>query len=385
MLFNYHRFLITMNFNSRIKLVSTLSLGLILAGCDRSEVKVQRVPKESQAIVPTTESVAAPATPPMNPHAGMNAAQPQLKWTLPDGWEEKPASQMRAASFTAKGSAGQTADVSVIPLPATGREVDLVNMWRQQMHLPQTTEAAAAKQSETISIGTDPGKLFDIASEENGAQPRARLLVAMVTRGELNWFFKMAGEDAFVREQKPEFVQFLKSVRFEEPKEFTAAELTSISAPTEPPKENSDKPVSRTVPAGWQEGQTSQFLLAKYIIPGDAGAQADVNISMLAGEGGGLMSNVNRWRGQLGLAPITSEEDWSKVMTSLEVPGGKATLVDMTGTDARSGKKARLIGVIMPQAGQTWFYKMMGDAKIVEQQKETFLKFVQSAPFSNAP
>jgi hypothetical protein len=113
-------------------------------------------------------------------------------------------------------------------------------------------------------------------------------------------------------------------------------------------------------------------------------ARADVNISMLNGTGGGLLMNVNRWRGQLGLAPIT-EEDFSKQATSLDLAGGKGTVVDITGTDGKTGKKARLIGVVAPQGGETWFYKLMGDEQIVEQQKDAFTKFIQTAKFSNAP
>jgi hypothetical protein len=68
----------------------------------------------------------------------------------------------------------------------------------------------------------------------------------------------------------------------------------------------------------------------------------------------------------------------------MDLAGGKATVVDMTGTD-KTGKASRLIGVISPQMDQTWFYKLMGDPQIVEQQKDAFTKFVQTAKFSNAP
>ena len=95
------------------------------------------------------------------------------------------------------------------------------------------------------------------------------------------------------------------------------------------------------------------------------------------------VSNITRWRGQLGL-PALSEEELSKQVHSLDMPGGQASLVDMTGTD-KSGKAARMVGVILPQTEQTWFYKLMGDPQIVEQQKDAFTKFIQSAKFSNAP
>ena len=64
-----------------------------------------------------------------------------------------------------------------------------------------------------------------------------------------------------------------------------------------------DRKPTWTVPSGWQEGQLAQFLVAKYVIAGADGTAA-VNVSSLAGDGGGLLANVNRWRGQLGLPPV---------------------------------------------------------------------------------
>ena len=84
-----------------------------------------------------------------------------------------------------------------------------------------------------------------------------------------------------------------------------------------------------TVPPGWQSVPPSQFLLAEFSIPGADGAKAEVNVAEMGGEGGGLLANVNRWRGQLGLGAI-SDSDLSQHAQSLDVPGGKATLVDFT-------------------------------------------------------
>jgi hypothetical protein len=86
----------------------------------------------------------------------------------------------------------------------------------------------------------------------------------------------------------------------------------------------------------------------------------------------------------LGL-PAFQEEDLGKQTESLDVEGGKAILVDMIGTDSRSGKKARLVGAVVPQPDTTWFYKMLGDETVVEREKQTFARFVQSAKYSNVP
>ncbi len=69
---------------------------------------------------------------------------------------------------------------------------------------------------------------------------------------------------------------------------------------------------------------------------------------------------------------------------TLDVPGGKATLVDFTGTDAKTGAPTRLVGAIVSQNDQTWFYKLMGDKEVVARQKNAFTKFIQSANYANA-
>ncbi len=67
--------------------------------------------------------------------------------------------------------------------------------------------------------------------------------------------------------------------------------------------------------------------------------------------------------------------------TKLDVAGGKAQMVDMSGTNAQTGQPAQLTGVIVQQNDQTWFYKLMGDAKVVESQKDAFTQFVKSAKY----
>ena len=119
---------------------------LVLAGCDREQIKVQQVPKESEqpAQMPAASQPTAASGMPANPHAGMDMAggmaqaQSPLKWTLPSGWKEKPLTEMRVGSFDA-GKEGQVADVSIIPLPtASAPEMELayVNMWRESLQLP---------------------------------------------------------------------------------------------------------------------------------------------------------------------------------------------------------------------------------------------------------
>jgi hypothetical protein len=202
----------------------------------------------------------------------------------------------------------------------------------------------------------------------------------------------MTGDPALVEKQKPAFAAFLKSVEFQKPA--GAAPMNPSQLPAGHPALGgvaagpasavgavANKP-TWTVPADWKEGELAQFLVAKYVIQGAGEAEAAVNVSELDGNGGGLVPNLNRWRKQLG-QPAMAEEDAAKLPT-IDASGAKAVLADFTGTDARSGKPARLLGLVLPLNGQTWFYKLMGDPELVGQQKDALIKFVQSAQYPAA-
>jgi hypothetical protein len=262
-------------------------------------------------------------------------------------------------------------------------------MWRQQLQLPATTDADADKISTNVMVGDSDGKLFDIVSDANlvDGKTRARILVAMSAQGQTSWFFKMVGEESFVESQKPVFIQFLKSVSFgalPAPSTMDLSKLPeghpSIPGTVAGNAADAGNVPTWTIPDGWQTAPLSQFLLAKFSIAGADGRSADVNVSALAGEGGGLLANVNRWQRQLGLDTV-DQDGLAKVVSTFDANGNPASLVDLTGTDSKTGKAAQLVGVVLPLGGQTWFYKLMGDPDIVAQQKNAFIKFVQSAKY----
>src|SRR6202789_1315528 len=104
------------------------------------------------------------------------------------------------------------------------------------------------------------------------------MMVAMLTRGSTSWFFKITGEDSFVVSQKDVFLQFLKSVSFNE---IAPSPLAAAPAPAAGQNDNASS--IWTIPPGWQAMPPSQFLLAQYLVQ-DGDARAEVNVSELAGE-----------------------------------------------------------------------------------------------------
>jgi hypothetical protein len=385
--------------NSWFRSISHLSFGgwavllsLLLTGCGKNDVEVYRVAKEQAPATPPAQAQTQPAAmPPGHPDAS-GGSVPALKWKLPTGWEEVAPGEMRVASFHVRGEAGKQADVSVVPLPGmAGGDLNNVNRWRGQVGLAPVSEDELSKLAQAVEVGGQSAQLYDQAGENPSSGEKTRILAAVLHREGTAWFFKMTGDDALVGQQKPAFIEFLKSISFQAP----VAQVAQSELPPNHPPIDSVAPVAPAaaasagseqgrpvwqVPGAWQETSGGGFLVAKFLVSGADNVQAAVNVSMSAGEGGGLAGNVNRWRGQLGLGQL-SEEEISKLVTPVDTAGGKAMLVDMTGTDPRSNQKARLVGAIVPQADRTWFYKLMGNEQLVAQQKDAFTKFVQTAKY----
>jgi len=355
---------------------------LALAGCDRGQVRVYQVAKEQ-----TSAPAQAAAMPPGHPNVS-GASASALQYKRPEAWQEGAPADMRVASFKVAGKDGKQADVSVIPLAGlAGSDLANVNRWRGQVGLGPISEAELATLGESVEIAGQPAKLYDQAGSNPGSGDKSRILAAITRREGTAWFFKMTGDDALVAEQKPAFVEFLKSVSF------NAAAAQAQLPPSHPPlggggmmsagggADSSGQPKPNwNVPSGWKEIPGGQFLVAKFALTGDGNAQANVNVSTSAGDGGGMLANVNRWRAQLGLAP-EAEADLSKEAQSVDLPGGKATLVDISGQNPTKGEKARLVALVVPHSGSTWFYKLMGDTQVVEREKEAFMKFVQTVKY----
>lgn len=362
------------------------------------KIEVYEIPKEHAGHSHSGNSNPHGGTSEGSPHGGAPMAQPSIKvGKQPEGWRENPTpGAMRAASYLVSNAEGTEAEMAVIPVPGMANiELQLVNMWREQAKLPAITEADLGTQSTAVTIAGEQGKLFDVASTEAvlGGKYKARILVAMLKRDDFTWFFKLTGEDAFVASQKANFLSYLKDVSFEAPQlpaghppmagggggmGMGIGQGMMGGGATVPPG-TGDQP-KWTIPAGWTEIARSPFLVGKFQVTGDGGAKADINVSMSAGDGGGLLANVNRWRGQLSLGSV-DEAGLQKISAPLELAGLKATLVDFAGEGAENGNAMRCVGAIVSQSGQTWFFKLLGDATLVAREKEALVTFVRSVKF----
>lgn len=124
-----------------------------------------------------------------------------------------------------------------------------------------------------------------------------------------------------------------------------------------------------TAPEGWAEQPATGFRKGSFLVRSADGKQADISVISFPQQAGGLLANVNRWRDQLKLTPITNEADAG---TPMPVAGRDMFFVDLVGA------KTRILGGIFPLNGETWFFKMMGPDEVVEGQREAFRKFLGS-------
>lgn len=183
---------------------------------------VQVTESAAQPIAPS-----APASGPMSANTGGSKTDAPIKtgieassgaalqYQLPAGWEEKPLSTMRLASFKAVAPNGKETDISVVVLPGTaGGDLANVNRWRGQLNLQPIEEDALGKSADHLKANNHDYLLVDLESDAplNGPD-KQRILAAISCDSERCWFIKMAGETAAVESQKGAFRDFLQSLK----------------------------------------------------------------------------------------------------------------------------------------------------------------------------
>lgn len=131
-----------------------------------------------------------------------------------------------------------------------------------------------------------------------------------------------------------------------------------------------------TLPPGWQATPGSGMRFATLWAPN----QTPFSVLRLGGDGGGMLMNINRWRGQLMLPPLTAAD----------LPTATTTLAPATPTsptitlaDIKS-QSSRILGAVIPTADATWFIKVQTDNPTqLDPVKEDFLSILKSAKRGN--
>jgi hypothetical protein len=128
-----------------------------------------------------------------------------------------------------------------------------------------------------------------------------------------------------------------------------------------------------TAPSHWKAKPAGAMRKGSFAIEGEGGG-ADLSITAFPGDVGGDLANLNRWRSQIDLPPISAGE-FDSAVQRVEKNGLRMTIVDLAGTGANA---KRILGVMIPHEGATWFVKLTGPDALVAKEKPAFMAFLDS-------
>ena len=284
---------------------------------------VEAVDKHASAFGALLSSIRFPAGADANP-----------QWTTPEGWQQLPGNQMRFATLQIPASP-EPLEVTISALPfQEGDEyvVENINRWRGQMQLPRISKEELAETTKQIEVEGHTVTVVDLKGQYSAG----------------------SGMQApFASKGRP---------------------------PMAPPQSApADPGFTFKAPEGWLPGKSGGFRKAAFNIMGEEGV-GEVTVIDLGGRSGDLLSNVNRWRGQVGLEPIKQEEVDQQV-TPIAAGDVKGQYIEIVGSEDASPRQS-ILAAILPHGDVTTFVKYQGDAKLAERERERFQQFVRSIEFT---
>ena len=328
---------------------------------------------ETNAPPPSREGSALPPAP--DPAA--SAAGAPINWTTPPGWKQLPGNAMRFASFLV--NQNPPVQMTVVPLgPESGALLPNVNRWEGQLGLPASS---AEKLDSVVTKSTVNGLAVarvDLSSPASAAT-QSRMLAAIVPARGRVWFFKLVGPVDVVGQQKANFDGFVSSLTP------SGSGDGGLAAPAKPQAAPAAPSVSMKLSgfkagADWVEIPNPKAPRMIGFSVGPDAAKADVVVTRFAeGQTGSFLDNLNRWRGQLGLDPVT---DARSVDMADATVGSTHQAALITIENPASTPPKKMIVSLAVVGPDMWFIKLSGPTETVEKAKPAFEAFMKSLEFA---
>ncbi len=138
------------------------------------------------------------------------------------------------------------------------------------------------------------------------------------------------------------------------------------------------------LPEGWVV-EPGPGMRHSTITIGDGDAAIEMSITPLGARAADPVQNINRWRGQLNLAPLT-EEDVERLLTPEPRGAGSVLVVEMANpANDPAGAPQRMLAALIARPTVTWFFKLAGPDQPVAAQRAAFKTFVKSVRFPDEP
>lgn len=270
-------------------------------------------------------------------------------WQLPEGWEEKGASQMRVATLVVPddgaadgGADGGSLEIAVSSLPLTDDWDDFlernVNRWLGQLGQGPLAGATIKQLIDEVATAAGPATVIELAGvrkDSSRGNPHAGM---------------------------------------------TATIPLQTSQP--PSQQSGEGPLTFDTPAAWQPGRISTIRKAAFnVVDGDQ--RAEVTVIDFSVAGGAqitdVAANVQRWARELGLTGL-DDTALAKLVQETTIDGATGSYVTLLGPEDAERPEGTLAAMVVRDE-KVWFFKLKGDRSLVEKQQDAFQSFLRSVRF----
>lgn len=321
---------------------------------------------------------------------GMGVAG-QFKADMPSGWQQKPPSSARPLNYQVGRDPNAEAYFTTLSSGGGGL-VPNVNRWRAQMSLPELSEEEVAQLPKKELLGHEAVYLnLDGTFSSMGSEPKEnyKMLGLIAIEGDTAFFAKMTGPAPILEGQEENFLAFAESIEEGADPHAGMAGDPHAGMAGDPhagiagmDMNMGDATVTTwqwQAPESWTRAPDRPMRLVTYA--SGAENQNEVYIAELGGVAGGVEMNINRWRQQMGQAPLSPSE--IEALPTVTVMGEEAPIVEIDGNfdDSMRGATiadATMYGAVIPAGERTLFIKMVGPQDAMDAEKDNFVEFTQS-------
>jgi hypothetical protein len=127
--------------------------------------------------------------------------------------------------------------------------------------------------------------------------------------------------------------------------------------------------------ANWAAVPLTSTRKGSWRAPADAAAdqQVEISVTVFQGNLGGLLANVNRWRGKVGLPGDLTDANLADNVKTISLDGRDAQMVELDGPAGQS-----LDGVLVIRPDRVWSLLLSGSTDAVKAQRAAFRAFLDS-------
>ncbi|MCA9188092.1 MAG: hypothetical protein KDA99_20835, partial [Planctomycetales bacterium] len=276
-------------------------------------------------------------------------------WSLPEAWNNVPnTSSMREATI-AVGDHSPPLDLSVTRLAIGGDSYAAyllmnVNRWRNQMSLPPLDAEGLKRETTVIDLSGDEATLVDLLGVfDQGMRPPFAGGMSGAASGALPDGHPPIGP---------------------------VAPPSSGAPTTTTPRDGAKLPFVYEMPEPWRKATNiTMSVLTLEVVDGSQRIVITVTPA-----GGDLRGNIDRWRGQIGLADATDEQ-WKSSTEPISLQNSVIGTYVRLDNPAAEPSPQSIHGAIVSHSGATWFIKLKGDLDLATRESDNFKRFVSSMSF----